>query len=103
MGWERHFANSFSGMAWNCARPQLKDLKVRQALAYAFPKKRIMDDVFIGLGRPQVGQVHPDSPSFNRELVDYAYDLDRAKALLGEAGWTDSDGDGWCDHDIDGK
>lgn len=103
LGWERHFSNSFSGLAWNCARPRLKDRLVRQALAHAFPKQRILQDVFYGLGRPQVGPVHPDSPAFNRELVDIPYDLERATALLAQAGWSDTDGDGWVDREIDGK
>lgn len=102
LAWARAYGNSFQGMAWNCARPTLKDRRVRQALAHAFPKDRIFADVFVGLGRQQVGPVHPDYPSFNEKLVDFVFDIPKAKALLAEAGWSDTDQDGWVDREIDG-
>ncbi len=100
--WEKVVSSSYQYIGWNMRRPILADRRVRHALAHAFPKKRIIDEVYMGLGRPQIGPVHPDHPSFNRELRDFAFDPAKAKALLAEAGWTDSDGDGVVDKVIDG-
>jgi ABC-type transport system substrate-binding protein len=103
LAWARVRNNSFAGMAWNCARPALREKAVRQALAHAFDQQRVLEDIFVGLARPQIGPVHPDYPSFNRELTPFAYDLYAARRLLDGAGWRDSDGDGWRDKEIDGK
>jgi len=103
LGWERVKRMAFQYLGWNERRPLFADKRVRQALAMAFPKDRIIRDVFYGLGQPICSDVHPDSPDYNRDLVPWPYDLARAKALLAEAGWVDRDGDGLLDRVIDGK
>src|SRR5690606_23009728 len=74
------------GFIINMSREPLKDPKVRQALNLAVPVKTIADKVFFGYARA------PDSPlAFN--TVGYSpvsplvYDVDKAKALLAEAGY----------------
>lgn len=99
-GWEKVVSHSYSYIGWNLRRPILADRRVRQALAHAFPKQRILDEVWLGLGRPQRGPVHIDSPYFDPDLPEFAYDPARARALLAEAGWQDSDRDGWLDRDL---
>ena len=103
LGWERVKGMSFSYLGWNMRKPPFDDRRVRQAMSHAFPKQRIIDDVFYGLGLPVLSDVLLDSQYCNRDLKPYAFDLERAKALLGEAGWTDSDGDGVLDRQINGE
>ncbi len=103
LGWEACKRMAFSYIGWNCRRPLFADRRVRQALTHAFPKERIIRDVFMGLGVPILSDVHPDSAAYNRELKPFAYDPAAAKALLAEAGWIDTDGDGLLDHERDGK
>ena len=102
LGWERSKRLAFSYLGWNQRRPLFADKRVRQALAMAFPKDRIIRDVFYGLGQPICSDVHPDHTAYNRSLVPWPYDPARAKALLAEAGWTDHDGDGLLDRSING-
>ncbi len=102
LGWERFKAFSFSYLGWNMRRPLFKDKRVRQAMTCAFPKQRIIDEIFFGLGQPINSDVHPDSIYCNKDLKPFAFDVERAKALLAEAGWKDSDGDGVLDQVIDG-
>jgi peptide/nickel transport system substrate-binding protein len=71
-------------------------------MSHTFPKQRLIDDVFFGLGQPVLSDVLLDSQYCNHDLAPYAFSSERAKALLTEAGWTDSDGDGLLDQTIDG-
>jgi len=103
LGWEKVKGNSYSYIGWNLRRAIFADKRTRQALACAMPKQRLIDEIWFGLGRPQIGPVHLDNPYFNSEIKDFAYDPTRAKALLSESGWRDSDNDGWLDREIDGK
>jgi len=103
LGWERVRGSSYSYLGWNQRLPLFADKRVRWALSHAFPQQRIIDEAYFGLGRPQTSPVHPDSVYSNRDLKPVAFDLEQAKALLAEAGWRDSDNDGWLDKVIDGK
>ncbi len=103
LGWERVKGLVFSYLGWNMRRPLFADKRVRQAMSLAFPKERIIRDVFMGLGLPANGSIHPDSQYCNKDLIPWAYDPALAKTLLADAGWKDSDGDGILDRKIDGK
>lgn len=103
LAWERFKALNFSYLGWNIRRPLFSDKRVRQAMSHAFPKERIINEVFFGLGQPVLTDVHPDNQYANKDVKPYTFDLDRAKALLTEAGWSDSDGDGTLDKEVDGK
>jgi peptide/nickel transport system substrate-binding protein len=66
-----------------------------RALAHAVNKKEMIESALDGFGVPAVSFVSPSNPRFaNPHLVDYAYDLTRAAALLDEGGYIDRDGDG---------
>jgi peptide/nickel transport system substrate-binding protein len=103
LAWERVKRLAFSYLGWNLRRPLFNDKRVRQALSHAFPKQRIIDEVFFGLGQPVLCDAPPESQYCNRDLKPYSFDLAKAKALLAEAGWNDSDGDGVLDREVDGK
>jgi peptide/nickel transport system substrate-binding protein len=78
--------------------PALKDQRVRQALAYAFNRQKLVDDLLLGL----TGVAATDwdnSPWVDPSIEPYPYDAEKAKALLAEAGWTDTNGDGTVDKD----
>ena len=78
------------------------DKRVRQAMSHAFNAQLLIDDVFLGLGERTTGPMPTVQPYYDRSLEPYAFDLERAKAWLDEAGWTDSDGDGIRDKEVDG-
>lgn len=103
LGWERCKRMAYSYLGWNMRRAPFNDRNVRQALSYAFPKERILKEVYFGLGIPVNTDVHPDSQYYNHDLQSYAFDLTKARTLLAEAGWSDSDGDGVLDKMIDGQ
>jgi peptide/nickel transport system substrate-binding protein len=75
--------------------PVLSDLAVRQAIAYATDYTGLINQVAFGQGGPIVANVWPSIEwAYNNELEAYAQDLEMAQAILDEAGWVDSDGDG---------
>ncbi|MBA3684679.1 MAG: hypothetical protein H0W72_05495 [Planctomycetes bacterium] len=103
LGWERVKSIGFSYIGWNMRTQLFADKRVRQAMSHALPKQRVIDEVFFGLGEPILSDVHPSSQYANKELKAYDFDLARARALLEEAGWRDSDGDGVVDKEIAGE
>lgn len=65
---------------------QLSDPRVRQAIAYAIDMDTIIDTIFEGRAVRAVGLL-PNGPNKPDDLNTYAYDPDKARALLAEAGW----------------
>jgi len=95
----RYLAFGYTYLGYNLNRPLFKDRRVRQALAYAINKQELIDGVLLGLGEAATGPYKSDTWVYNRQVAKYDYNPDKARALLGEAGWHDSDGDGVLDKD----
>jgi peptide/nickel transport system substrate-binding protein len=75
--------------------PALKDVEVRRALATAVDKQQIIDVATLGTASPGLSLVPPGLGDFYAsEVEDYAFDVAAANALLDDAGYEDSDGDG---------
>jgi peptide/nickel transport system substrate-binding protein len=72
----------------------LRMTKVRQALDFATPSQLIIDQLLKGRATPSVADQAPGTWAFNDAISPRPYDLEQAKALLIEAGLTESDG-GW--------
>ena len=90
-------------IGWNQDRPQFSDKRVRQAMSYAFPADMLLNEVFLGLGERCTGPMPTIQPYYDKSLDPYPFDLDKARALLDEAGWTDDDSDGIRDKVINGE
>jgi len=78
----------------NLRDPILKDVRVRQALAYAIDRHAIVDYLRRGLATQAVGLLPPVSWAFAADAFSFPYDPGRARQLLDQAGFTDPDGDG---------
>jgi len=85
---------AYTYMGYNLKDPKFQDRKVRQAIAYAVDKKQIVEGVLFGLGRAATGPYIPESWAYDSSVQDFPYDPEKAKSLLAEAGWKDTDGDG---------
>ncbi len=95
----RYPSFSYVFLGFNLNRPMFKDRRVREALAHAIDKNEIIQGVLLGFGRPATGPFPPTSWAYNPDVADYEFNLARAKELLAEAGWEDSNDDGWLDKD----
>lgn len=102
---ERRQYPSMDYVGWNLHKPLFQDVKVRTALAHAADVDAIISQLLTGsdqtpYARRAVGTVTPALCGLhNDDIVPLQHDLDKARALFAEAGWTDSDGDGLLDKD----
>ncbi|RMD94195.1 MAG: ABC transporter substrate-binding protein, partial [Alphaproteobacteria bacterium] len=76
-------------LAFNTKSPKLSDKRVRQAIAYAVDREFITKALHRGVSKPQRGPIIESSPFFDPTIPAYDVDLDKARALLAEAGVTD--------------
>ncbi len=88
---------------WNMNDRLFSDVRVRRAMGYAFDHDEMLRRLNYGLYEPCTGIYHPDAwmaPKKQPRRLRQNYD--RARDLLREAGWQDTDGDGILDKVIDG-
>ncbi len=93
----RYLSFSYTYLGYNLKNPLFEDKRVRQALAHAIDKEAIISGVLLGLGKPATGPIKPGTWAYNPGVRTYSYDPEKAKALLAEAGWRDTNGDGILD------
>jgi len=67
--------------------PILKDVKVRQALAYASPRNEIINNVLKNAVRPAYGPITTDNIAYDDSIEKYNLDLNKASSLLADSGW----------------
>lgn len=95
---------TYTYLGWNEVNPLFKDAKVRMALSYCVDRKDIIEKVLYGDAIPIQSHIYfKNTKLLNTDLPPIPFDLEKAKQLLSEAGWKDSDGDGVLDKVIDGK
>ena len=71
----------------NCQKGPTADVRVRQAISYAFPYKKYVKENLQGHGKQMVGFLPSTFKGFNPNIPTYYHDLDKAKKLLAEAGY----------------
>lgn len=81
---------SFGIIYMNSQRVEaLQDERVRLAINLAIDRQGIVDGLLFGQGRP-ASQPFPEGfPAFNPNVEPFPYDVDRAKDLMAEAGYSD--------------
>lgn len=80
------------------AHPALSDARVRQAIALGFDRAKLSQDLLLGLTQP-AATFWDNTPYTPADIQPWSYDVEQANALLDEAGWVDSNGDGTRDKD----
>ncbi|TVQ89909.1 MAG: hypothetical protein EA397_13175 [Deltaproteobacteria bacterium] len=91
-------------VAWNLTDARFEDVRVRRAVAHAVNIDHMIDRLL----KSRSGQVHaeqavssltPELCAVRTKIEPIKQDVERARTLLEEAGWSDSDGDGVRDKD----
>jgi len=89
----------YAYLGYNLLNDKFKDKIVRQALNYAVNKEALIYGVLMGLGRVCTGPFVPESWAYDKQLKPSGYDPLKAKDMLAQAGWSDTDGDGVIEKD----
>jgi ABC-type transport system substrate-binding protein len=71
----------------NHIHPHLKNKLVREAISYAIPREKIIDEVLLGWAEPAATLISPITFGFNPNLQFHEYDIEKAKLLMNEAGY----------------
>ncbi len=76
-------------LAFNTEKAPFDNVKIRQALSMAVNKQALIDAFYNGLAEPAKNPLPPSLWGYNNDIVDYEYNLEKAKQLLAEAGYPD--------------
>lgn len=93
---------SYYFISLNNKDPKLKDPKVRRALAHLVNVDLILDTIDHGFGQRTTGPFHPERTYYNEELKLIPFDINKAKEILDQSDWKDSNNNGTRDKVIDG-
>ncbi|MDF1790533.1 MAG: ABC transporter substrate-binding protein [Thalassobaculaceae bacterium] len=66
-----------------------QDVRVRKAVSYAIDRKAIVDNIVRGASEVINSACYPEQFGCTQDVTTYEYDLEKAKALLAEAGYPD--------------
>jgi peptide/nickel transport system substrate-binding protein len=95
----RYPAPEFLFVAFNNDYPVLADAQARRALSMAIDREQLLGEALGGAGELIPGSLPAAHWAADPALQPPAYDPGGARRLLAEAGWSDTDGDGWLDRD----
>lgn len=93
--------NSYNYLGFNLRLPMFRDRKTRAALFFGLNLKDFIETQWDGFRQQLFTPMSPVSWAFPDEddLIQYIFDPERAAKYLAEAGWADTDGDGFLDRD----
>jgi len=98
-----YFSPGYTYIGWNNRHPIFRDKRVRQAMTYLTNRKQMVKTILFDLGEVVDGPVYLFRPEYDKTLYSHPYDPQKARQLLGEAGWADTDGDGILDKVLEGN
>jgi peptide/nickel transport system substrate-binding protein len=81
-------------LVFNTETEPFDNILVRQAVDYAIDQRALVEHLLAGIGIPARGPISPAIRwSIHDELPEPRFDPEKARTLLAEAGWKDTDGD----------
>lgn len=93
----------FYYIAINNSKPELSDPDIRRALAKLNDVPKLIELLENGLGNQTVGIFNAKKPYYNTSLEPIQLDIEGAKEIFKEEGWTDTNNDGSVDKILNGQ
>lgn len=85
-------ATSWEYLGFNFRRSHLQDPALRQAMAYVTDRDGLIEKVMFGLARPMYANIASTSWAYNDTVEKYKFNVDKAKQILKDAGYTVKEG-----------
>jgi|HubBroStandDraft_1064217.scaffolds.fasta_scaffold01029_15 peptide/nickel transport system substrate-binding protein len=89
---ERAPGTVLSYLAFNLRDPTLRDVRVRQAIAYAIDRAPLLQYIWRGFAQPALSVLPPQSWAYDQDVAAYPHDPEKARQLLDAAGYVARDG-----------
>jgi len=89
---ERGPGTILSYMAFNTRDPVLRDVRVRQAIAYAVDRGPLLQYIWRGFAQPALSVLPPQSWAYDANVATYPHDPEKARQMLDAAGYNVRDG-----------
>jgi peptide/nickel transport system substrate-binding protein len=94
---------TYTYIGWNNDHPIFGDKRVRTAMTYFTNRQQMIKTILRGLGQVVDSPIYRFRKEYDESLYSHPFDPEKGEALLKEAGWSDTNGDGILDKVIDGK
>jgi peptide/nickel transport system substrate-binding protein len=92
IGVERGGGTRLAYLGFNLRDPILKDVRVRQAIAYALDRGPMIEYLWRGMAQPARSILPPQSWAYNGEVPAYEHDPGKANRILDDAGYPATNG-----------
>ena len=93
----RFYTLNYNFVAWNEKNPLFQDKRVRRALGMCLDLPSIINNLYHGTARAMTGPFTPDEYAYNPAVPVLPYDPLKAKELMNNSGWFDTNNDGVLD------
>ncbi|MHC5061880.1 MAG: peptide-binding protein [Planctomycetota bacterium] len=84
----------FYYLGWNQNTPFFSDRRVRLAMTHIVNRQQVVSQLLKGQAETITGPFYLKGNQNDPDIKPWPYDLQKARTLLDEAGWIDTDGDG---------
>ena len=95
--------NNVAFLGINCKDIKLNDRRTRHAIAHLVNTTDLIKIIMNGFAEPCATPFLPSKPYYDATIKNPEYSLEKARALLAEAGWKNTNGDSTLDKRINGK
>jgi len=93
----KYLQSVYTYLGFNLKNSLFQDQRVREAIAYAIDRNELIDGVLLGHGEIIASPYKPGTQWVNESLKPRQFNPIKAKNMLADVGWKDSDGDGLLD------
>ncbi len=95
----RYYLPNYAYIGWNMRGPFFDDRRVRLAMTMLVNREAILEKILLGQGEIVSSGFYRFGPEYDERIEPFPYSPELARALLAQAGWLDTDGDGILDKD----